>query len=209
MKLSKRLNAVGEMVTDGNRIADIGTDHGFLPIELIMTGKCPSAIAMDVASGPLDRAKQHISDHDMNDKIICRLSDGFDKLEVDEVDTVIIAGMGGDLISNIINRKPKIAKEMVLSPHTHPEIVRRQLCEQEYEIVDENMIIDDGKYYVILKAIRSDHKHMLTKAEEYFGKVLLDNKNNVLHSYLLKEIEKFEDIPQKKEYLDLINSIIW
>lgn len=225
MKLSKRLKKVAEMVTTGNTIADVGTDHAFLPIALIEEGKCSRAVAMDIASGPIRRAQEHVNESGLATAIECRLSDGFEKLSPDEVDTVVIAGMGGDLICNILEKKKRIAKELIVSPHTHQEIVRRELLKQGYRITDEAMIIDAGKYYVVIKAERcgdatkeaeafhdGDNEgafEKLTPAEEYFGKILIERKDEILKSFLLKELDKFHDIPQKSEYVELIKSVLW
>ena len=102
MELSKRLQTVAAAVTPGHRIADVGTDHGYVPIYLVKNGLCPSACAMDVNKGPLARAAEHIGQEGLSDKIATRLSDGLAGLAPDETDTVVIAGMGGELILRIV-----------------------------------------------------------------------------------------------------------
>jgi len=205
MKLSKRLNAVAQMVTVGNTIADIGTDHGFLPIELVRSNKCPKAFAMDIGQGPLDRAIEHVAAEGLTDKIQCRLSNGFEKLDMDEADTAVIAGMGGDLMASIILSKPGVTSEMVLSPHTHPELVRKALHKSGYVIIDENMIEDMGKVYVIIKAKKGKEKENYSETEYMFGRILIEKKNIILKQYLQKELDKFTGLLQKEDYINTVN----
>ena len=102
MKLSKRLELVASFVPKGSRIADIGTDHGHLPICLVEQGICPGAVAMDVGRGPLGRANAHIREHGLSGVIETRLSDGLARLRPGEADTVVMAGMGGQLVIHIL-----------------------------------------------------------------------------------------------------------
>ena len=102
MQLSKRLQAVADLVTPGSRLADVGTDHGYVPIWLYEQGIIPSAIAMDLREGPLNRAKENIAVHDLSDGITVRLSDGLEKLLSGEADSIVIAGMGGMLVKKIL-----------------------------------------------------------------------------------------------------------
>ncbi len=210
MNLSKRLQSIASMVDYGYTVADIGTDHALLPIELVSSGICPCAIAMDINKGPLTRAMDNISSFNLSDKIVCRLSDGLDKLETDEVDCAVIAGMGGDLISNIISKHPDKVKTLVLSPHTHFESVRSALRNHNYRISDENMIKEDGKYYVIIKAEKTDFIHSGVQPEyfDYFGEILIKNKNSILKEFLLKEHFKYISIKQKQHYISLVNSAL-
>ena len=117
MQLSKRLLAVSEMVTSNSRLADIGTDHGYIPIYLIENKRVPRAIAMDVNKGPLNRAKENIEHHGLENYIETRLSDGAAALHSGEVDAVVIAGMGGGLVMKILTEGSgvlKSVKELIL-----------------------------------------------------------------------------------------------
>ena len=107
MELSRRLQAVEQFVTEGNRLADIGTDHGYVPIDLLLKGRLPSAIAMDVNEGPLRQARAHVSFYQLEDRIQLRLSDGLAALQKGEADTVLIAGMGGALTVRILEEDPR------------------------------------------------------------------------------------------------------
>ena len=194
MQLSKRLSRVASFVTEGNRLADIGTDHGYIPIYLVKNGKVSYAYAMDINKGPLERAKEHILEEGLETKIETRLSNGLDKLYLDEADTVLIAGMGGALTIDILERGKEVlasVKELVLSPHSEWMEVRMYLCKQGYEIVKEDMLIDADKYYVIYKAINNTEFVQDYSSLEYkFGRHLLNEKNEVLKAYLEKEKDK-------------------
>lgn len=207
--MKERLHVIADMVTEGHSVADIGTDHGFLPIELVRSGKSPYAIAMDIVEGPLMRAREHVNEAGLNERIECRLSDGFDRLDSGEVDTAVIAGMGGDLICEIISRHPDVVNELILSPHTHPEKVRQSLRDHQYAIIDENMISDGSKYYVVIKAIKGKSDDYEDEPMyDYFGKILIERKDEILLRFLCNEVKKFSNISQKKEYLDFVNKAL-
>ena len=156
MELSKRLQTVAAAVTPGHRIADVGTDHGYVPIYLVKNGLCPSACAMDVNKGPLARAAEHIGQEGLSDKIATRLSDGLAGLSPDETDTVVIAGMGGELICRILKNAPEFLKagmEFILQPQSEWFKVRHLLHDAGYHIAGEWFLKEDGKYYVVIKAL--------------------------------------------------------
>ena len=102
MKLSKRLETVASFVPKGSNIADIGTDHGYVPIYLVREGQAEHAVAMDVRKGPLERARAHVAEAGLGSRIDVRLSDGLAGLKPGEADCVVIAGMGGELIIHIL-----------------------------------------------------------------------------------------------------------
>ena len=153
MQLSDRLQAVASMVTENSRLADVGTDHGYIPIYLCEMGKIPSAIAMDVKKGPLLRAKMNIERYHMQEKIRIRLSDGVLKLNPDEADSVVIAGMGGTLVMKILEEGKKVlvdVKELVLQPQSDIDKVRKYLYENDYVITAEKMVCEEEKYYPMM-----------------------------------------------------------
>lgn len=196
MELSKRLNMIASFVTDGCCAADIGTDHGYIPIYLVQQGISPRAFAMDINKGPLERAKQHITEMGVKDRITCILSDGLNQLPEKEVDSVIIAGMGGDLIVRILEQdqdKLTEIKELIVSPQSHPERVRHWLHDHNFRILEEDMIREDGKYYI---AIRSVHGRESYKKECFycFGERLILERSPVLLEYLDEEYRKYEKI---------------
>ena len=196
MKLSKRLQAVADMVDAGSRVADVGTDHGYIPIYLVKEGICASAIAMDVNKGPLQRAKAHIQEEGLSEVIETRLSDGLSSLHINECDAVVIAGMGGALTIRILEQGREVAKTLkclVLQPQSELSKVRSYLCENGYCIIAEDMVEEDGKYYPMMKVI-SGNTDAYQPIELLYGKYLLEQKHPVLLQYLEKEIQKKEAI---------------
>ena len=195
MELSKRLQMIAQMVSEGNRLADIGTDHGYIPIYLLQNGKISSAIAMDVGKGPLKRAQDHIQAYCFEDKAVCRLSNGFEQYERGEADTAVIAGMGGDLMTKILDKgRSKLPDELVLQPQSEWYKVRRFLVDACYEIIQEKMVLEDGKYYVAIKAQKGEKKVPLTELEQLYGPVLLRRKDPLLKEYLQNGFHKMNRI---------------
>ena len=196
MELSKRLSAVAGEVTRGNVLADVGTDHGYIPIYLLEKGIVPRAIAMDVNQGPLDRAKEHMEEHGLAAVMETRLSNGLERLEAKEADSIVIAGMGGALMADILDRGQHVigaGKELILQPQSEIFKVRHFLHEHGYRIEKEIILQEEGKYYFILKALPGE-EHF---PEEYLyehGEYLLKNKDALMLEYLKKEIDKYQAI---------------
>lgn len=204
MELSVRLQAVANMVTVGNRVVDVGTDHAYIPIYLIEDGKNPSAIAMDVNRGPLEKAKENIALHGLEDKIETRLSDGLKQLCSGEGESVVIAGMGGGLVIKIMKEgslhKGEI-KEWILQPQSEIGKVRQYLNEEGYFIAEENIVIDEGKFYPMMRVVKGKHEEY-TQEELDYGKRLLEQKNPILEKFLKKEISIKEEIRNKLQHTD-------
>lgn len=191
MELSKRLQAVANLTGEGLIVADVGTDHGYIPIYLVESKKSPKAFAMDINEGPLLRAKQHIQAYGLAEVIETRLSDGVKALKIGECECVVVAGMGGALAIKIMEEGENIfrsLKEFVLQPQSEIEKVRRYLCEHQYCIVEEDMVLEDGKYYPIMKVISKPSDCQYSLAQYRYGKSLLAEKHAVLESFLKKEI---------------------
>ena len=209
IKLSKRMKAVASMVTPGNILADIGTDHGYVPISLVQRKKIPKAIAMDVNKGPLERACEHIAECQLEEKIETRLSDGVSKLQVGEADTILIAGMGGELVVRIITEGMEVckaAKELVLQPQSELEKVRQFLREHKFKIMDEDMVIEDGKYYPMMRVVPVEEDEFWDVIPEeairacyMYGPLLLKNGNPSLRKYLVKQHKQFSQILKQLE----------
>ena len=192
MQLSLRLSAIAGLVTRGNRLVDVGCDHGYLPVALYLDGKIPKAIAMDVRKGPLSRAQEHISQYGLNAYIETRLSDGLEALKPGEGDTLVIAGMGGPLMERILTDGKEAResfKEMILQPQSDIPHFRRFIREIGWQIVEEELIREDGKFYPMMKAVRnnSGEKSVYTEEEAWFGPLLLKKCHPVLKEYLLRE----------------------
>lgn len=169
MRLSRRLETIASFVPEGSRVADIGTDHGYIPIHLVQEGKSKYAIAMDVREGPLLRAQAHIQEAGLQTQVEVRLSDGLLKLEQNEADCVVIAGMGGELMIHILEGGRDLWEGIpywVLSPHSELDKVRRFLEEEAFFTWQETMIKEEGKYYSVIGVSRKpkaalDHRRSL------------------------------------------------
>ena len=202
--LSKRMETVALMVTKGNKIADIGTDHGYVPISLVERGIAKSAIAMDVRKGPLSKATQNIKERNLGEKIETRLSNGLEKLREGEVETVIIAGMGGDLVAKILQEGAFILpsiEELVVQPQSEIYKVRQKLHELNWKIVEEKMLIEEGKYYTVIKAV-GGQDHYEKEWEYLYGKQLLESQDPILEQWLLKEKKTSEELLDRLENVD-------
>ena len=205
IKLSKRMKAVADMV-DGERVADIGCDHAFVSMYLIQKGIAEKVFAMDVKKGPMEIAKSNISLYGMGENIETRLSDGFDKLAANEADCAIIAGMGGELINAILSRG-KIHTDngihLILQPQSEQWKVREYLYSIGYEIVAENMLIEDDKYYVIIKAVpATDTIKAYSYEELVYGRMLIENKHPVLIDFIKRNIEKNIELFKELEHIN-------
>lgn len=205
--LSKRLEAVAGMVTAGNRVCDVGCDHGFVPIYLIQKGISPGVLAMDIKEGPLKRAKEHIAAYRLEQYIETRLSDGLGSYKSGEADSLICAGMGGKLVMRILEAdrtKTDSFRELILQPQSELEQFRRFLRTQGYLIIAENMIEEDGKFYPIMKAVRKTDETMpygesfevpwQKRMEDRYGPILLQEKHPVLYRYLEREKHIYQEI---------------
>lgn len=199
MELSKRLAAVAALVPEGACVADIGTDHGYVPIFLVEQGIVRKAVAMDINRGPLEHARMHIAESRLSDRIETRLSDGLEKLNVGEADTVIAAGMGGGLMIRILDEGREIidsVKVCILQPQSEIVKVRRYLQEQGLVIVREDMVEEDGKYYPMMQVIHGEGE-CYEEYEYIYGKQLLRTCHPVLKKYLLREQGLKESIIRK------------
>ncbi len=204
MQLSKRLQAVADLVTIGNAVADVGCDHAYISIYLAKQKNSPRVIAMDVNQGPIDRANENIIKYGCENKIETRKSNGLQKLEVGEVDTILIGGMGGALTIQILSAKLEVmttVKELVLQPQSEINKVRQFLQEQKFCIVEENMLYEDGKYYVMMRAIpkekagdESDRYQLTIDEHFYYGRLLLEVQNSILKEFLLWDLSLCEGI---------------
>lgn len=222
-KLSLRLEALTKMVSRGLSVCDLGCDHGYVSIALVKKGISPCAIAMDINEGPLERAKEHIKDEGLSEFYIeTRLSDGLAEYFEGETDALIIAGMGGRLMSDILKRDIKKAlsfRELILSPQSEIPEFRAFLRENGFGITDEVMVFEDGKYYTMIKAVPGrgsdcDLRYeteddssvgsaalevMSTELADEFGPVLLEKRDRILKQYLLYRKEKCDNILCKLE----------
>lgn len=204
MQLSMRLSAIAALVSEGNRLVDVGCDHGYLPLSLYLEKKIPSAIAMDVRPGPLSRAKEHIAEYGLETYIKTRLSDGLEALSPGEGDTLTIAGMGGPLMERILTDGEKVREtfqELILQPQSDIPHFRRFLKQIGWKTVAEDIILEDGKFYPMMKVVKGMAEAVPENApytmEEAFGELLLKEKHPVLKQYLERELRIRNGILEK------------
>ncbi|MCJ8006853.1 tRNA (adenine(22)-N(1))-methyltransferase TrmK [Lederbergia wuyishanensis] len=222
-KLSKRLETVTSFIQSGMRIADIGSDHAYLPCYAVKNGIAKSAIAGEVVEGPYQSALQQVRKSELTKKIDVRKGDGLAVISPSEVDCIIIAGMGGALITDILERgKEKLdgVKRLILQPNIGAESIRKWLYDHGWQLVDEKIVEEDGKFYEILVADIGSPSipYKDFKKELLLGPFLLKNKNEAFikkwqlelkqWKNILKELDKAEDsnkITSKKE--EIMNKI--
>ena len=197
MEISQRLRIVGDFVTQ-KTVADIGTDHAYVPIYLHKKGNVEKVIACDINEKPLQKAQQNIKLHHAENKIITRLGNGLQPLQPYEVDSIVISGMGGMLMIELMEQSQNIiktVKELILCPHLDVTAVRKYLHNIGYVITDEKMIQEWDNFYTILRAIPGKQKY--DKEIEYiFGRVLLEKKDAVLKEYIINEKIRLKKIKQ-------------
>lgn len=202
-KLSKRLKVCADMVSKGCRIADIGTDHAYLPIFLAKNKLISKAIASDINKGPLKIAKRNIYDNGLENIIETRLSEGIKNIYENEVDEIIIAGMGGNLISEILDKckfKNKFNKKFILQPMTCEYDLRLYLCNNGYFIEDEKAILCKNKVYTVMMARYIDHKLIFSETYYYIGRIL-KNYNEDAKLYIEKQIRDLKNKKNGSRYL--------
>lgn len=198
VELSKRLQAVADMVSVGNRVCDVGCDHGFVSIYLVEQGISPRVLAMDVRKGPLSAATEHVSERGLTSYIATRLSDGLHNYNIGEADTLVCAGMGGRLMQRILSEeqeKTDSFQEMVLQPQSELEDFRRFLYQQGYHITEENMIEEDGKFYPLMLVKKSEQTAPVPdRIACRYGPLLLRNQSQVLLRFLKRQERIYGEI---------------
>ncbi|CDF58052.1 tRNA (adenine(22)-N(1))-methyltransferase [Thermobrachium celere] len=217
MILSKRLEAVFDMIEKCNCLADIGTDHGYIPIKAIRENKCKKAIASDIKIGPIEVAKKNIKKYELSNLIEVRLGPGLSTLKNGEADVIVISGMGGNLISDIIKNDIQISKNskyLILQPVQYPEILRQELFNLNFLIIDENIIKEDNKYYHIMKVSYGNKNEYKNQAEFYIGPVNIKKQNSTTFEYIQYKLDHLKLILNnldrnlhKDKYDNLINLI--
>ncbi len=207
-RLSNRILHIAAQVQPAGTLADIGCDHGYLPIYLLQKGRIRHAIAMDIGEGPLQRAWEHIAQEHLENDIETRLSDGLERLALGEADAVVIAGMGGNLIMDILARGSAVAgrlEQLVIEPQSELAGVRRFLREQNYRVEQQDLVLEDGKFYPILRILPqqpSDDDQGAARmgldlaVTDAYGYHLLAAKHPVLAEYLQREHRQCEQILQ-------------
>ena len=201
--ISKRLGKVASFVPQGAKILDVGSDHAYLPIYLMQQRRIVSAIAGEVVEGPYQSAVTNVADNQMSDKISVRLANGLAAFDAeDQIDVIVIAGMGGGLIADILdNGSAKLAsvKRLILQPNNREDELRRWLCSHNFQIIEEAIVEENGKFYEIMIA---EQGHQVLNAEqERFGPYLMREQSAVFLDKWQREVDKLEKalakIPEK------------
>lgn len=204
--LSRRMQAAADLVSEGSRVCDVGCDHGYVSIYLIQSGKSPGVLAMDINEGPLLRAKEHVRKYHVEDYITLRLSDGLCAYRKGEADTLLCAGMGGRLMMEILEKdrdKTGDFGELVLQPQSEIPLFRKFLRENGYIFIEETMILEEGKFYPLMKVRKSpqaeenlsekDGQERIS-LEDMLGPLLLRERNPVLYQFVRREISLKREI---------------
>lgn len=203
LKLTDRLLKIASLVTKGKKVADIGTDHGYIPVYLLNKGDIDYAILADVNKGPLENAKKEVRHNGLMDKVDLRLGSGIEVLEKNEVDEIIIAGMGGILISELLEAKKEVAHsldKLILQPMQAQNELRKYLLNNGYEILDEVLVKEDFRLYEIIIA-KYTSKNTQVEDEIFYevGKKLIENKDPLLNEFIDKKIFMYNSIIKKIE----------
>lgn len=216
IRLPKRLERIVDMVPLCRTAADIGCDHAYVSIALRERGKAERVLACDVRPGPLQQARANIARAGLADSIETRLGDGLQPVHTGEAETVILAGMGGELILRILEGRENDFSRFVLSPQSDIARVREQLLQKGLQLTDEVMLQDEGKFYVILSLCQGgsgpfglsgalaalEDSGVASLPEEVlytYGWLLLSRRDPVLRDFLAREKQRYEGILEKTE----------
>lgn len=197
-KLSKRLEKVASFVPTGAVVADIGSDHAYLPCYLVLKGIASRAVAGEVVKGPYESAVKQVRTEGLTDKITVRMADGLAAVEEgDEITAVTIAGMGGPLIVSILEKHPQALKtvtRLILQPNIHAKAIREWALANRWAIQDEVILEEDGKVYEVLVLQRGEMN--LTEAEILLGPKLMNTKSPVFIEKWSREIANWQRVQQ-------------
>lgn len=212
MLLSKRLEAIANMIDQDDIVLDIGTDHGYLPIYLVSNQKIKLAIASDIKESPLQMASKNVTKANLVDKIKLVLSDGLESI-TSYFNTLVIAGVGPRTIINVLeNGKAKIkGKTLILQSNVSSNLVRDWLSTNNFKIINEALVEEDDNYYEVIKAVNG--KQLLTNSDLYLGPIIKKGKSETVGKYFAYMRDKYSKlvkrIPKKEvEKIKKINEII-
>ena len=200
MNLTPRLLKIASLVPRNSSLADVGTDHAYVPVYCVLNGICKKAIAMDINEGPLANAEETVKSYSVSSHVELRLSDGLCKLKADEADTVVIAGMGGLLIKSILEKTSlKDGTTLILQPMLAQKELRQYLYSHDIAITDEYLAREDGKIYNIFVAV-------VGKKTEYDDADILIGRNVSENSPEHFEFYKEKEINVRKKILNGLKS---
>lgn len=198
MELSNRLKFIISHIDKCESIIDVGSDHGYIPIYAVKNNLCNYAIASDINLGPVEKAKVNAKFEGVSDKVQVRLGAGLNTVRIGEVKGVVIAGMGGNLIRDILEEKIGMVESfefLILQPAQNPEVLREYLYTGGYEIISEDLCVDEGIYYELFKVKRNRKtKIEMDRIFYEFSPLLLKGKNPLMKGYLNYKKEKYKKI---------------
>lgn len=207
--LSPRLKAIAEKVPQGSKVADIGTDHGFIPVYLVKNGVAPKVIASDISRNSLENTKMLVKEQGFSDSIEVRLGSGLKVLKGGEVDTVIIAGMGGNLIKNILEESPDILKDisrLILQPMSSQSKLRHWLIQNDFTIKDEELVLDNGRIYEIM-LVEHGKQEQWNDIELEISPRLIEKKHRLLEPFVLNKMAIMENVISKLKNSNTENAL--
>lgn len=204
MDLSKRLQTVADFVDQKAKVlADIGSDHAYLPIYLLEEGRIERAIAGEVIPGPFNHAKEEVRKSNFSDQIDVRLADGLEAITLDDsVDVITICGMGGDLIAKILDRGYKDGRlsgkeQLILQANMAEDRVRKWLMEHSYQITKETVVEDNKRIYEVICAHKTSKPVTYSSLEINYGPYILEEKSHTFVKKWTEEKEKLQAILDK------------
>ncbi|NLI58978.1 MAG: SAM-dependent methyltransferase [Clostridium sp.] len=218
MKLPGRLKLIAHMVPECNIVCDVGTDHAYIPIYLVNNKKCKKAIASDIRPGPINIAKKNIEEYGLLDSIETRIGNGLDTIKENEEDVIIIAGMGGIIIKDILERgidKAKKANALILQPMYAIEVVHEWLCSNGFEVYDEKLAREEKKIYDVIAAKWTGKIQKKDILYHHIGEKLFEKKDPLLKLHIQNKIRQLDkiinemenmkkrDLEKRKEYINL------
>ncbi len=195
IKLSPRLNAIAGFITPCKSLIDVGTDHGYIPVYAAQNALAEKITATDIVPGPLESAKRSAHTYEVYDKIKFLLSNGLDGIDRDDVDTVIISGLGGETIISILEKAYWLKTKdvtLIIQPQSKIGELNLWLEAEGYVINDAALVEDEGKLYIIYKVTTGESRQMVSTAEIYVNRILMDKKDPLLPRYLEELIRKAE-----------------
>ena len=181
-------------LVEGRKVCDIGTDHGYLPCYLVSNGKCDSALACDIGEKPLSQAREHIKAQGLEDRIKTVLSDGLDSVELEGVTDIVLAGMGGELIADILSRCERIkygSVNIIMQPMTKSEFLRQWLYDNGFAVTDEQACIS-GRFAYSVMSGRFNRKPEYVCDEDHLHFGLVSDKTAEGREYILRRCESLE-----------------
>ena len=202
LRIGERLMTVVSMVTPCHTAADIGTDHGYVPAYLVLSGQCLHVIASDIAEGPCQAAAETRKKFNLLDKIEIRTAPGLQGLRIGEADTVVIAGMGGATIVTILEESPEIAasvKTFVLQPMNAANFLRQWLAQHGYRIAEEALCKENNHIYTVIKVMHTEEKRELSSLEAELGPCILDSKPALWQDYIHGKAEQYRRLLRQME----------